>query len=287
MLLRFLLWGFAAALRDSDLALDVGDEICEKRLRRVMEENAKMMTESAILNKTLEEVVGLHKEADNLKVQLANCNEGSTQTLEAETATNSTEVGDFEMRCCCQARRCKRDEEGADGTRAVEVPGPNRCCKQLLGPKQQCPAAWNASASAKDCTSAEREMLDRLNQTALPSEGYVQSDCQHELSVIWDGIQNWTQKLSLHGHWIHSIHSRHLSETIQTRLFVTGFPLEDGAVGAGLFDMQAGTKLLVSGMAPGTDNEWKTREHAGRMLTHRKICSSCTETCVCMLAILG
>jgi len=261
-----VIWGLAVAIRDSDVRLDmehlvhsdVTDE-CEEKLRKAIDENAKLVAESVSLRNTMEDVEDLKMKVDKLKGQLV-------PTAQNSSNASATEDGDFGMGCCCRVGRCHRDEEGVDGTRAVEVPA-DRCCKQQFLSARHCPSAWENASSAADCTSAEMEMLERLNRTAVPSENHQQSECQHELLAVWDGIQKWTESLSLHGHWIHSIHSRHLSETIQARLFVTGFPFEDGAVGARLFGMAAGTKLLMTGMNLDSDayKTWKNKEHAGEL----------------------
>ncbi|CAE7657548.1 unnamed protein product [Symbiodinium sp. CCMP2456] len=260
-----VIWGLAVAIRDSDMRLDTenlvhsdANDECEEKLRKAIDENAKLVAESTSLRNTMEDVKELNVKVDKLKGQLI-------PTAQNSSNASATEDGDFGMGCCCRVGRCHRDEEGVDGTRAVEVPV-DRCCKQQFLSAQRCPSGWE-NASAADCTSAEMEMLERFNRRAVPSESHPQSACQRELLAVWGGIQKWTENLSLHGHWIHSIHSRHLSETIQARLFVTGFPFEDGAVGARLFGMAAGTKLLMSGMKLDSDayKTWKSKEHAGEL----------------------
>ncbi|OLP79857.1 hypothetical protein AK812_SmicGene39815 [Symbiodinium microadriaticum] len=260
-----VIWGLAVSIRDSDMRLDTESLVhsdakdeCEEKLRKAIDENAKLVAESTSLRNTMEDVKDLKVKVDKLKGQLI-------PTAPNASNASATDDGDFGMGCCCRVGRCHRDEEGVDGTRAVEVPA-DRCCKQQFLSAQHCSSGWE-NASASDCTSAEMEMLERFNRTAVASENHQQSECQHELLAVWDGIQKWTDNLSLHGHWIHSIHSRHLSETIQARLFVTGFPFEDGAVGARLFGMTAGTKLLMSGMSLDSDayKTWKSKEHAGEL----------------------
>ena len=262
-----VIWGLAVSIRDSDMRLDAESLVhsdakdeCEEKLRKAIDENAKLVAESTSLRNTMEDVKDLKVKVDKLKGQLI-------PTAPNASNASATDDGDFGMGCCCRVGRCHRDEEGVDGTRAVEVPA-DRCCKQQFLSAQHCSSGWE-NASASDCTSAEMEMLERFNRTAVASENHQQSECQHELLAVWDGIQKWTDNLSLHGHWIHSIHSRHLSETIQARLFVTGFPFEDGAVGARLFGMAAGTKLLMSGMSPDSEayKTWKSKEHAGSVVS--------------------
>ena len=179
-------------------------------------------------------------------------------------------LGDYasageDISCCCKLGRCAQDEQGADGSRAVEVFKPDRCCKGLATSTGQCPRPWISKASDADCTSAEKQMLDGLLTQAMSSKGHTKQECRKQLSAVFQGITDWASSISLHGHWIHSIRAIHFSETVAQQLFVSGFAFGIGDIGARLFQMPQGTKLLWSGISPRDRATWKGAEDAGEL----------------------
>ena len=179
-------------------------------------------------------------------------------------------LGDYasageDISCCCKLGRCAQDEQGADGSRAVEVFKPDRCCKGLATSTGQCPRPWSSKASDADCTSAEKQMLDGLLTQAMSSKGHTKQECRKQLSAVFQGITDWASSISLHGHWIHSIHALHFSESVAQQLFVSGIPFGAGAIPVRLFRMPQGTKLLWSGISPRDRATWKGAEDAGEL----------------------
>ena len=206
------------------------------------------------------EVSCLRKAVKQSGVALDICATDSAGSSAGAAAAGSSE----EATCCCGRGSCEVNEQGIDGSRSVEVHDPERCCKQLPS-SGSCGAPWDAKVSQGDCTSSERKLLDALLQSAVPEKGRTAQDCRDQLKAAFEGIGEWASGISLHGHWIHSIHSLQLGEVISYQLFVSGMAFGTGSLAAGLFDMNRTTKLLWSGVAPDVRRQWKQKMNAGEL----------------------
>ncbi|CAE6941813.1 unnamed protein product [Symbiodinium natans] len=147
----------------------------------------------------------------------------------------------------------------------VEVYEPERCCKRIS--VEQCVKDSKITAIPGDCTSGEKRLLDNFLTSAIPSNSsnHSKAQCKAQLSQAFGAIQNWTANLSLHGYWIHSLHTLHLSEVISAQLFVSGFPFGTGSIGSRLFRVKQRVKLLWSGISQEERVHWKKMKEAGEL----------------------
>ena len=94
----------------------------------------------------------------------------------------------------------------------------------------------------------------------------AQKECEAEIKSFYKKVEEWASgKDTFHGHWIRTVHAKHLAEEISYQLFIEGMPFGVGSGAVRLFTLPQPVKMLWSGTPPDVRDKWKKKEHAGEL----------------------
>ena len=103
----------------------------------------------------------------------------------------------------------------------------------------------------------------RMSQHELAA---TQAQCETEIKSFYKKVEEWAGgKDTFHGHWIRTVHAKHLAEEISYQLFIEGMPFGVGSGAVRLFTLPQQVKMLWSGTPPDVRDQWKKKEHAGEL----------------------
>ena len=94
----------------------------------------------------------------------------------------------------------------------------------------------------------------------------TQAQCETEIKSFYKKVEEWAGgKDTFHGHWIRTVHAKHLAEEISYQLFIEGMPFGVGSGAVRLFTLPQQVKMLWSGTPPDVRDQWKKKEDAGEL----------------------
>ena len=94
----------------------------------------------------------------------------------------------------------------------------------------------------------------------------TQAQCETEIKSFYKKVEEWAGgKDTFQGHWIRTVHAKHLAEEISYQLFIEGMPFGVGSGAVRLFTLPQQVKMLWSGTPPDVRDQWKKKEDAGEL----------------------
>ena len=136
-------------------------------------------------------------------------------------------------------------------------------CKQDAAPSSD--ACDNEKDSAGNCL--EHGVPDgSVSIVSQEQRSASQSPCEAQITSFYTKVEEWASgKDTFHGHWIRTVHAKHLAEEISYQLFIEGMPFGVGSGAVRLFTLPQPVKMLWSGTPPDVRDKWKKKEHAGEL----------------------